>query len=215
MNFGGMSKCKCYMLETCKFFRFNNVSSSFTMASLGHPQACAYPDVCLRTDSVSGKAPLLGQCIWWMPLPLPLCPKESVRAGGQTLCVSTRPLVPGEAVYRIHRQSLNTHTHTHRGKHRSGGAQRPVLCSRNCTTCCYGSTLPLTLFVTQHSLSPKAGHNKAGRSDFRTQRFEPDTAKMRKMRKAPLTLKKQGSEETPQSKTAENAENAENAADWL
>ena len=40
------------------------------------------------------------------------------------------------------------------------------------------------------SLSPKAGHNKAGRSDFRNQRFEPDTAKMRKMRKAPLTLQK-------------------------
>ena len=34
---------------------------------------------------------------------------------------------------------------------------------------------------------------------------------MRKMRKAPLTLQKQGFEETPQSKSAENAENAENA----
>ena len=70
------------------------------------------------------------------------------------------------------------------------------------------------------SLSPNAGHNKAGRSDFRNQRFEPDTAKMRKMRKAPLTLQKQGFEETPQSKRAENAENAENAdaenaADWF
>ena len=32
------------------------------------------------------------------------------------------------------------------------------------------------------SLSPKAGHPKAGRSDFRNQRFKPDTAKMRKMR---------------------------------
>ena len=56
------------------------------------------------------------------------------------------------------------------------------------------------------SLSPKAGHNKAGRSDFRNQRFEPDTAKMQKMRKAPLTLQKQGFEETPQSKSAENAD---------
>ena len=46
---------------------------------------------------------------------------------------------------------------------------------------------------------------------FRTQRFEPDTGKMRKMRTAPLTLQKQGSEETPQSQSAENAENAENA----
>ena len=34
---------------------------------------------------------------------------------------------------------------------------------------------------------------------------------MRKMRKAPLILQKQGFEETPQSKNAENAENAENA----
>ena len=32
------------------------------------------------------------------------------------------------------------------------------------------------------SLSPKAGHPKAGRSDFRNQRFKPDTGKMRKMR---------------------------------
>ena len=47
------------------------------------------------------------------------------------------------------------------------------------------------------SRSPKAGHNKAGRSDFRNQRFDPDTAE------------KQGSEEIPQAKNAENAENAE------
>ena len=31
------------------------------------------------------------------------------RAAGQTLCVSTRPLVPGEALYLKHRQPLNTH----------------------------------------------------------------------------------------------------------
>ena len=40
------------------------------------------------------------------------------------------------------------------------------------------------------SLSPKAVRPKAGRSDFRNQRFEPDTGKMRKMRKVPLTLEK-------------------------
>ena len=57
--------------------------------------------------------------------------------------------------------------------------------------------------------SPKAGHNKAGRSDFRNQRFKPDTGKTRKMRKVPLTPAKQGSDETPQSKNAENAENAD------
>ena len=32
------------------------------------------------------------------------------------------------------------------------------------------------------SQSPTAGHPKAGRSDFRNQRFKPDTGKMRKMR---------------------------------
>ena len=63
------------------------------------------------------------------------------------------------------------------------------------------------------SLSPKAGHNKAGRLDFWNQRFESDTAKMWKMRKAPFTLQKQGFEEIPQSKGAENAENAD-AKTW-
>ena len=53
------------------------------------------------------------------------------------------------------------------------------------------------------SRSPKAGHPKAGRSDFRNQRFETDT---RKMRKVLLTQEKQGSEEIPQSKNAENAD---------
>ena len=43
------------------------------------------------------------------------------------------------------------------------------------------------------SLSPKAGHIKAGLSDFRNQRFEPDTAKMRKMRKAPHPMGTMGS----------------------
>ena len=45
------------------------------------------------------------------------------------------------------------------------------------------------------SQSPNSGHNKAGRSDFRNQRFEPGTGKTRKMRKVPLTPEK-GSEET-------------------
>ena len=49
--------------------------------------------------------------------------------------------------------------------------------------------------------------NKAGRSDFRNQRFEPDTGKMRKV---PLALEKQGSEEIPPSKNPENAQKAEN-----
>ena len=72
------------------------------------------------------------------------------------------------------------------------------------------------------SLSPKAGHNKAGRSDFRNQRFEPDMAKMRKMRKAPLTLQNKGFRRLTEKKRGKRGncgkcgrKNAENAADWL
>ena len=75
--------------------------------------------------------------------------------------------------------------------------------------------LRIYLWPTHHpvhaSPSPKAGHPKAGRSDFRNQRFESDTGKTRKMQKVSLTLEKQGSEEIPKRKNAENAENAENA----
>ena len=48
----------------------------------------------------------LSLSFWWIP-------------AGQTLCESTRPLLPEEALYQIHRESLNTH----RGEHRSGSAQ--------------------------------------------------------------------------------------------
>ena len=68
---------------------------------------------------------------------------------------------------------------------------------------------PQSLLSGLLSRSPKAGHPKAGRSDFRNQRFETDTEKTRKMRKVPLTPEKQGSEEIPKSKNAENAENAD------
>ena len=50
---------------------------------------------------------------------LPFSPYSFLGAKGQIHCVSARPLVPGKGFYRIHGQSLNTH----RGKHRSGGAQ--------------------------------------------------------------------------------------------
>ena len=52
----------------------------------------------------------------------------------------------------------------------------------------------------------KAGHNRAGRSDFRNQRFEPDSGKMQKMQKVPLTAEKQGSEEMSQHENAEKAD---------
>ena len=56
------------------------------------------------------------------------------------------------------------------------------------------------------SWSPKAGHNKAGRSDFRDQRFEADTRKMRQKQKVPLTVKSKRFEEIPRSENAENAD---------
>ena len=65
----------------------------------GHLQACAYPDVRLRSDSVSGKAPLLG-AMYLLHAPPPSSLSQGIcGAGGQTLCVSTGPLVPGEALY--------------------------------------------------------------------------------------------------------------------
>ena len=57
-------------------------------------------------------------------------------------------------------------------------------------------------------------NNKAGRSDFRNQRFEPDTGKMRKIRTVPLTPEKQGSEEMPQSANTKHAENADTKTTW-
>ena len=50
---------------------------------------------------------------------LPFRPTDSLGRKGQIHCGSARPLVPREGLYQIHGQSLNTH----RGKHRSGGAQ--------------------------------------------------------------------------------------------
>ena len=109
----GTEICSFGALSPLDFFEFSPVDfpffSRFTWqfngeknieSRLGHPQACAFPNVCLPTD-IAPSSFSQGIC----------------RAGGQTLCVSTRPLVPGEAFYRIHRQSLNTH----RGTHRSGG----------------------------------------------------------------------------------------------
>ena len=55
------------------------------------------------------------------------------------------------------------------------------------------------------SQSPKAGHIKAGQSDFRSQRLKPDTGKTRKMRKVSLTTEKYGLEEIQRSENAENA----------
>ena len=100
-----------------------------------------------------------------------------------------------------------------------------------------GRQAPCHTTQSQASRSPKAGHNKAGWSDFRSQRFEPDTGKMRKAPPTPEKQKKQRSEEIPLGEDAENAknvvtktdstrrrrgkcekcghENAEDAADWL
>ena len=77
--------------------------------------------MCLGIAHLSGKVPLSGQGVWQIhnasaPCALQIPWGEK----GQMHCVSARPLVPREGLYQIHGQSLNTH----RGKHRSGGAQR-------------------------------------------------------------------------------------------
>ena len=59
------------------------------------------------------------------------------------------------------------------------------------------------------SQSPKAGHDKADRSDSRNRRLEVWRPKMRKMRKVPLIPEEEGSEDVPQSENAENAENVD------
>ena len=73
----------------------------FSLCFFWHPQACVYPDACLRSDIESGKPP----------------PSWGKVSGGHPSPFLF--LVLGEALYQIHRQSLNTR----RGKHRSRGAQ--------------------------------------------------------------------------------------------
>ena len=53
------------------------------------------------------------------------------RTAGQTLCVSTRPLVPGEVLYRIHCQSLKTHIGVNTGL----GVPKPFS-AQSCRSCC-------------------------------------------------------------------------------
>ena len=96
--------------------------------------------MCLRTDIVSGKLPLLGQGIWWIPLPS--SSQGICRAAGQTLCVPTRPLVPGEALCQVHRPSPNTH----RGKHRSGGAKFNALPGNRSLSAFFALFLPFSPF---------------------------------------------------------------------
>ena len=64
---------------------------------------------CLSLDKGSGGCTMC----------LPFRPTDSLGRKGQIHRVSARPLFPGEGLYQIHGQSLNTHW----GKHRSGGAQ--------------------------------------------------------------------------------------------
>ena len=90
---------------------------------IGHPQTCVYPDVCLGIAHVSGKVPLQGQGAWQIHnVSAPFRPTDCLGQKGQIHCVSARPLVSGEGLYQIHGQSLSTH----RGKHRSGGAQENI-----------------------------------------------------------------------------------------
>ena len=75
------------------------VAGTKHQASIGHPQTCVYPDVCLGIAHVSVKAPLPGQgaltdtqCI------CPFRPTDSLGRKGQIHCASARPLVLGEGL---------------------------------------------------------------------------------------------------------------------
>ena len=68
-----------------------------------------------------GNSPSWGKVSGGYPLPLPLRPKESVGRQGRHFVYLPGPLSQERRFTWIHRQSLNTH----RGKHRSGGAQDP------------------------------------------------------------------------------------------
>ena len=103
---------------------------------------------------------------------------------------------------------------------------KPFFCLKRCYGILPSFVFPLLFWLPQNSQSPKAGHPKAGRSDFRNQRFKPDTGENAENADVRPTPGKQGSEEIPQNENAENAEkcgkcgrenaeNAENADDWL
>ena len=103
--------------------------------------------MCLGIAHVSGKVPLSGQGVWQThSVSVPFRPTDSLGQKGQIHCVSTGPLVPREGLYEIHGQSLNTH----RGKHRSGGAQvyRPV--SQGFPVICYRIIQRKGAFSTGH-----------------------------------------------------------------
>ena len=92
--FQGKRRENIYTKEPSRCLRWTSSHSTITHKMIGHPQACVYPDACLRSDIVSGNAPLLGQGIWWTPLPLPLPPKESVgchSCRAEALCIYQGP----------------------------------------------------------------------------------------------------------------------------
>ena len=67
------------------------------------------------------------------------------------------------------------------------------------------------------SQSPKAGQNKAGLSDFRNRRFEPDTVLSRQKKKINKGLRRFHRAKTRKmwKMRARKRENAENVDDWL
>ena len=78
-----------------------------------------------------------------------------------------------------------------------------------------------SFYQTSATSLPKAGHNKAGRSDFRKQRLEPDTGTMQERAEGLSQPRKKtrvwvGSTEPKRGKGGKcGHENAENARDWL
>ena len=56
--------------------------------SVGHPQTCDDPDVCLGIAHVSGKAPLSGQGVWQIHnVSAPFTPRNLRAKRADTLCI--------------------------------------------------------------------------------------------------------------------------------
>ena len=105
------------LLLAPEFVLFKGTAYLDPLLSVGHPQTCVDPDVCLGIAHVSGKASRdkgFGRYTMYLPLsPQGIC--RAKRA--DTLCIYQTPCP--ERGTLPDGQSLNTH----QGKHRSGGAQ--------------------------------------------------------------------------------------------
>ena len=86
---GSIQNCSCDMnkeggcLDDVEHAAQNQLGFQWDPTSLGTPKPVFAPMRVYGLTLYLVKPPLLGQCIWWMPLPLPLRPKESIGRQGR------------------------------------------------------------------------------------------------------------------------------------